>query len=77
MLLVWTYRSSFQLTNPSVSMIRDHSRQHDHLIREDSFSILFKANNGSDLRIAETLFIIEQKPGLNSNETAVKLNIAT
>ena len=71
----FSYRSGIQLLNPSASMIRDHSRNQDHLIKEEGFRILYKAKNRFDLRIAETLNIIEQKPSLNSNETAVKLNI--
>ena len=71
----FSYRSGMQLTNPSASMIRDHSRKKDHLIKEDSFKILFRANNVSDLRIAETLSIIEHKPSLNSNDMAIKLNV--
>ena len=70
-----SYRSNMQLSNPNVSMIREHSRDRDHLIKEDNFNILFRANNASDLRIAETLFIIEHKPNLNSHDSAIKLNV--
>ena len=71
----FSYRSNKPLTNPSASMIREHSRHLDHPIKENSFRILFKAYNRNDLRIAETLNIIDQKPTLNSYETCIKLNL--
>lgn len=45
-------RSGNQLTNPSTSMIRDHSRQQDYFIKEECFRMLSKANNKFELRIA-------------------------
>ena len=42
-------------------MIRNHSRDKDHFIKDDSFRILFRAANKYDLRIAETLNIIQKK----------------
>ena len=71
----FSFRTGKQLANPNASMIRDHSRRQDHLIRDEAFKILFKANNKFELRIAETLNIIESKPTLNSNDTAIKLNL--
>ena len=71
----FSFRSGIQLTNPGISRIRDHSRKKDHLIREENFKIIFRASNKFDLRIAETLCILDQKPTLNSNDTAIKLNI--
>ncbi len=61
--------------NPSFSKIRDHSHTLDHMYNETDFKILYKARNSNELRVAESLFIHRNRPSLNSNETAVTLNI--
>ncbi len=53
--------------------IREHSIQEDHVIRDNSFRILFRAHNKSDLRIAETSGMLDHKTELNNNETVTKL----
>ena len=68
----FSYRTGRPRTNPSFSIIRNHSRENNHVIRESDFQILFKSNH-SDLSIAESLVIYKDKPQLNSNETVFKL----
>ena len=67
-----SFRTGRMLANPSFSVIRNHSRDNDHIIRERDFHILFRSNH-ADLRIAESLFIYKEKPQLNCNDTAFKL----
>lgn len=33
------YRTEWSLTNPSFSVVRNHSREEDHVIREDDFQV--------------------------------------
>ncbi len=61
--------------NPSYSKIREHSQTLDHMYTETDFKILYKAENNSELRVAESLFIHKNRPNLNSNESSVTLNI--
>ncbi len=61
--------------NPSYSKIREHSQTLDHIYNETNFEILYKAKNNNELRVAESLFIHKNKPGLNSNESSITLNI--
>ena len=44
----------------------------NHAFSEQDFSIKYRALCNSDLRIAESLFIMKEKPELNSNELATK-----
>ena len=62
-----SYRTGRPLTNPNFSVIRNHSREKDHIIRDEDFKILYRSNH-SDLRIVESLFIYKQQPQLNVNE---------
>ena len=55
-------------------MIRKHVRFNDHAISEDSFNMIFKATYKSNSRKAESLCILEHKPKLNGNNTAIKLH---
>jgi len=71
----FSFRTNKQLMNPSFSKIRDHSHTLDHVYNETDFKILYRARNSSELRVAESLFIHRNRPSLNSNETAVTLNI--
>ena len=72
-----SYRTNTQITNPSFSKIREHTLNCNHTINEQDFSIKYRASCNSDLRIAESLFIMKEKPELNSNELATKLLIFT
>ena len=46
------------------SRIREHSEMYNHSINEENFNIKFRANNSLDLRIAESLLILKEKPDL-------------
>ena len=70
-----SYRTNANITKPSFSKIRDHAIECNHPIREQGFVIKYKAKNTSDLRIAESLCIIKEKPELNGTESATKLLI--
>ena len=70
-----SYRSNMKITNPSYSRIRDHAIECKHPISEQGFTIKYKAKNTFDLRIAESLTIIKEKPTLNCNELATRLLI--
>ena len=62
------------LGNPSFSEIRDHSLSYDHPFNEACFSILYRARDLNELRIAESILIHKQKPKLNNYSISVKLN---
>ncbi len=70
-----SYRTRRQLVNPSFSIIRGHSLEHDHVHREGDFRILFMARHLSELRIAESLFIHKNRPALNNYATAIPLQL--
>ena len=70
-----SYRTNTQITRPSFSRIREHAQLCNHSINEENFSILFRANSMLDLRIAESLLIMKEKPELNDNEVATRLMI--
>ena len=70
-----SYRTNSLITKPSFSMIREHSVKHNHEIREQDFSIKYRAKCTLDLRIAESLAIMKEKPDLNATELATRLLI--
>ena len=70
-----SYRTNASITKPSFSKIREHAIECNHPISEQGFVIRYRAKNTSDLRIAESLSIIKEKPGLNGTEFATKLLI--
>ena len=70
-----SYRTNANITKPSFSKIRDHATECNHPINEQGFSIKYRAKNTMDLRIAESLCIIKEKPELNGTEFATKLLI--
>ena len=72
-----SYRTNAQITNPSFSKIREHALSCNHSFSEQDFSIKYRALCNSDLRIAESLLIMKEKPELNGNELATKLLIFT
>ena len=60
-------RTGIPITNPSHSNIRNHAMEKSHEINSDNFSILFKSTNkGVDVKIAESLYILKDKPTLNT-----------
>ena len=70
-----SYRTNANITKPSFSKIRDHAIECNHPVSEQGFTIRYRAKNISDLRIAESLCIIKEKPELNGTEFATKLLI--
>ena len=68
-----SYRTGTRITHPSFSRIREHALSCKHEINDEDFNILFKAKCNSELRIAESLFIMRHKPELNGTEVATKL----
>ena len=70
-----SYRTNMQITKPSFSRIRDHALQCKHPINEQGFTIKYRAKNSSDLRIAESLSIMKERPELNGTELATRLFI--
>ena len=42
---------------------------------EQDFSIVYRAKYTSDLRIAESLMIMKEKPNINGNEIATRLAV--
>ena len=70
-----SYRTGTKITVPSYSRIREHSLTCKHNINEQDFSIRFRASCASDLRIAESLMIMKEKPDLNGTELATRLLI--
>ena len=70
-----SYRTGTPITKPSFSRIREHAIACNHSINEENFSIKYRAKCSSDLRIAESLMIMKEKPDLNGNEIATRLLI--
>ena len=70
-----SYRTNAQITRPSFSRIREHAISCNHSINEQDFSIKFRAKCLSDLRIAESLMIMKEKPDINGTELATRLLI--
>ena len=70
-----SHRTDTQITRPSFSRIREHALSCNHSINEQDFSIKFRAKCISDLRIAESLLIMKEKPDINGNELATRLLI--
>ena len=69
-------RTGRPLTNPQNSAIRDHVNDCRCSINPLDFKIIDTANNHSDLRILESLYIKYLKPALNRDLSALPLNIA-
>ena len=70
-----SYRTNTNITHPSFSKIREHSRKYKHDINEQDFNIVYRAKYTTDLRIAESLMIMKEKPSINGNELATRLMI--
>ena len=67
-----TYRP---LSTPSHSSIRTHSLETQHAFSKHDFKILIKAQNTSDIKLLESLFIKHTNPELNNQITSCPLNI--
>ena len=67
-------RTGLPLQSASFSAIREHSRDKDHVLKQTQFKILRRSNN-ADLRLLESLFILRNKPDLNTT-SPLELNIA-
>ena len=57
------------------SSIREHSHEHDHVIKTENFQDLDTSNFESDLTILESLWIWKKKPTLNDYSVSTKLDI--
>ena len=63
-----SYRTDKVSSQPSHSNIRNHALEHGHPIALSNFKILDSANNLSDLKLLETMYIQSTKPFLNSEQ---------
>ena len=70
-----SYRTGRMLTRPMNSSIREHSHEHDHVIKTENFQVLDTSNFDSDLTILESLWIWKKKPTLNDYSVSTKLDI--
>ena len=60
---------------PPHSAPRIHSLDKKHNLTNDNFKILDTANNESDLRILESLYIFKNRPKLNMDSSAAPLSV--
>ena len=60
---------------PPHSAPRIHSLDKKHYLTNDNFKILDTANNESDLRILESLYIFKNRPKLNMDSSAAPLSV--
>lgn len=58
-------RTNILLVNPGYSVIRNHAEDENHIDMDFGFIITFRARHWSDVRIAESLCIFQDKPELN------------
>ncbi len=70
-----SFRTNEQLFNPSYRIITEHSLQSDHCYKEEDFTIVHRARNTTELRLAASLFIHKNKPSLNNIESATTSNV--
>ena len=68
-------RTSFPLSKPPFSAIREHSLALDHPFTNLDFRELSSCPNRLDLLISESLFIKRMKPELNNNSSGIQLAI--
>ena len=68
-------RTGNRLQNPPHSAPRIHSLDKKHYLTNDNFKILDTANNESDLRILESLYIFKNRPKLNMDSSAAPLSV--
>ena len=70
-----SHRTGAPLTNPSSSSIREHCLRCKSAINRQNFSIVDRHDDEGGLRILESIYIKENKPGINECKTAVPLHI--
>ena len=68
-------RTGRPLAKPLISQIRSHQETCNTPIRSEDFSILFKASENCELRIAESIFIRDEKPTLNIENSSFNLSL--
>ena len=72
-----SYRTNLLLKTPQASSIREHALKCKQGISDDEFSILAQEGSSEiNLRILESLFIMQGRPSLNDMQSAYPLNIA-
>ena len=70
-----SFRTGKLLANPGHSAIREHALKCRQTISEDDFTILGQEGAQTHLRILESIFIHQLKPGLNNMQSAFPLRI--
>ena len=68
-------RTDRPLSKNPISAIYDHAFRSGHAISKDSFKIIDRHNNVSQLRVLESLYIFKTKPSLN-DALPVQLSVA-
>ena len=69
-----SHRTSFPMSKPLQSSIRDHCLNSDHRMRMCNFTIL-TCTKDHNLRTLESIYISKNKPQLNIDQSAVPLVI--
>ena len=72
-----SFRTNKILAHPSHSNIREHARTCGTPIIIDNFTILDSSSNTNDLRILESLCIFEDRPVLNTMQSAHPLFVVS
>ena len=70
-----SFRTGEMLLRPSHSSIRAHCESTGELVLKENFTVLGGAENFTDLRILESLFIKSVKPDLNDMSSSFPLKI--
>ena len=69
-----SHRTSYPLTNPVHSNIRNHCLESDHQMKFSNFSVIDQSSS-SDLRVLESLYIKKLTPNLNIDQSSHPLLI--
>ena len=68
-------RTGRPVSHPSQSPVRSHTESMSHLpLKIDDFKIIYRAKNGQDLPILESLFIQHLSPELNCDTSSFPLH---
>ena len=70
-----SFRTSRFLTRPDNSAIKDNCFSLDHPFKMSNFNIIDNAAQLLDLRILESIHIINNRPEINTNQTATIVNV--
>lgn len=70
-----SYRTNADMTKPCFSKIIELALECNHPISKEGFVIRYRTRCASDLKFAESLSIIKEKPELNGTEVAARLLI--